>query len=99
MSGKNRALAVAHTLQCFLKHLRNSIFDVPGEILGHVVIKVEDTDGFGDIADVIGVPDRHGGRSWSGVKVCEGKIKINLGLDNNGAIAKSEVKGEGRGGR
>lgn len=63
MSRKNRPLTVAHTLQRFLKHLRNSIFDIPGEILGHIVIEVEDTDGFGDVADVIGVPDRHGGRA------------------------------------
>lgn len=90
---------MAHTLQRFLEHLRNSIFDIPGEILGHIVIEVEDTDGFGDVADVIRVPDRHGGRAYSGMKLYEGKIGINSGLDIYDAIAKSELKREGRGGR
>lgn len=54
-----RALAVAHELQCFFEDLRDAVFDVAGEVLGDFVVEVDDADGFGHVADVVGVPDGH----------------------------------------
>lgn len=50
-----------HEFEGFLEHLGDAVFDIAGQILCHVVAEVGDTDGLGDIADVVRVPDGHGG--------------------------------------
>lgn len=51
---------MAHCFEGFLQHLRNTVFDIAGKILGHVVVEVSDADGLGHVPDVVWVPHRHG---------------------------------------
>lgn len=50
---------MAHELQRFFKDLRDAVFDVAGEVLGDLVVQVDDADGLGHVANVFRVPDGH----------------------------------------
>jgi hypothetical protein len=56
---------MSHELEGFLQYLRNAIFNVPGKVLGHIIVEIGNTHRLGDIANIVGVPDRHGvGLNW-----------------------------------
>lgn len=50
-----------HELERFFEDLGDAVFDVAGQVVDYVVLDDVDADGFGDVADVVGVPEGHFG--------------------------------------
>jgi hypothetical protein len=53
--------------------LRYPVFDIAGQVLGHIVVEVGDADGLGNVADIVWVPDRHRGDGYMKCEETEGK--------------------------
>lgn len=85
---KSSPLRMAHELQSFLEDLMETVFDVHGEVLSDIILKIRNADRFGNVLDSIGIPEHGGGHPG-----CEGWIVGQRGCRNRRGFGRAAGRG------
>lgn len=69
MCAQSGSLCIAHKLEGFFEDLTDTIFDILSELGNDVVVESANANRFGDVGDVVWIPDWVGHRGKGGSKV------------------------------